>query len=239
MKAYKAYIFDLDGTLLDSMGVWDQIDIEFLGRRGIAVPPDYMVSISSMAFHEAAAYTIKRFALPDSADGLMREWYDMAAYAYGHTVQMKPHAKEYLMALRDSGAKAAVATSLFAGLCDLALRNNGIDTLFAAVCNTADAGHGKSRPDVFLLTAKQIGAAPEDCLVFEDLLAAVKSAKSAGMSVCAVYDKASETDWEEIKKTADYAIVDFNEAPAPPLTALLPAAPPAGRWPGPVNPKSV
>ncbi|MDR2718165.1 MAG: HAD family phosphatase [Treponema sp.] len=216
MKAYKAYIFDLDGTLLDSMGVWNQIDVDFLGKRGIAVPPDYMNAISSMTFHETAAYTIKRFALSDSIDGLMREWNDMAAYAYSHTVQMKPYAKEYLMTLKERGLKLAVATSLSAELCDPVLRNNGIDTMFDVICNTDEAGHGKSRPDVFLLAAQRTGVPVGGCLVFEDILAAVKSAKSAGMSVCAVYDKTSANDWEEIKKTADYAIDDFRSAPLPP-----------------------
>jgi HAD superfamily hydrolase (TIGR01509 family) len=211
----KAYIFDLDGTLLDSMGVWDQIDVDFLAKRGIAVPFDYMDAISSMSFQETAAYTIKRFALTDTIDSLMREWNDMAAHAYGHTVQMKPYAKEYLITLRERGAKLAVATSLSAELCAPVLRNNGIDNFFDVICRTDEAGCGKSRPDVFLLAAQKIGAAPGDCMVFEDILAAVKSAKSAGMSVCAVYDKSSHSDWEEIKKTADYAIVDFRNAPLP------------------------
>jgi HAD superfamily hydrolase (TIGR01509 family) len=211
MKAFKAYIFDLDGTLLDSMGVWGQVDADFLAKRGIAVPSDYMDAISSMTFHETAAYTIKRFSLTDSVEDLMREWNDMAAYAYGHTVRMKPHAKEYLITLRERGAKLAIATSLSAELCAPVLRNNGIDNFFNVICRTDDVGHGKSHPDVFLLTAQKIGVPPQDCLVFEDILAAVKSAKSAGMSVCAVYDKASENDWEQIKAEADYAIVDFHE----------------------------
>jgi len=213
MKAYTAYIFDLDGTLLDSMGVWHQVDTDFLAKRGIELPPDYKDAISSMTFHETAAYTIKRFALQDSIDDLMREWNDMAAYAYGHTVRMKPHAKEYLMTLRERGAKLAIATSLSAELRGPVLRNNGIDAMFHAICSTDDAGYGKSRPDVFLLAAQKVGATPGDCLVFEDILMAVKSAKSAGMSVCAVYDKSSHDDWEEIKKTADYAIDDFCDAP--------------------------
>jgi len=195
------------------MGVWDQIDIDFLAKRGIELPSDYMNAISSMTYHEAAVYTIKRFSLQDSVDGLKREWNDMAAYAYGNTVRMKPYAKEYLTALRERGAKLAIATSLFPELCDPVLRNNGIGNLFHAVCNTNELGCGKSRPDVFLLAAEKIGVKPEDCLVFEDILAAVKSAKSAGMGVCAVYDKTSENDWAEIKKTADYAIVDFRDAP--------------------------
>jgi len=211
MKAYKAYIFDLDGTLLDSMGVWAQVDADFLAKRGITVPHDYMDAISSMTFHEAAAYTVKRFSLPDRVEDLMREWNEMAAYAYAHTVKMKPHAKEYLITLRERGAKLAVATSLSAELCAPVLRNNGIDNFFDLVCRTDEAGHGKSHPDVFLLTAKKIGVPVQDCLVFEDILVAVKSAKSAGMSVCAVYDKTSENDWDKIKAEADYAIVDFHE----------------------------
>ncbi len=132
MKEYKSYIFDLDGTLLDSMGVWGQIDVDFLAKRGIAVPSDYMDAVSSMSFRETAAYTIKRFALPDAIDSLMREWNDMAAFAYGHTVQMKPYAKEYLMTLREHGVKLAVATTLSAELRAPVLRNNGIDTMFHA-----------------------------------------------------------------------------------------------------------
>jgi len=211
MKAYKAYIFDLDGTLLDSMGVWEQVDVDFLAKRGITVPPDYMDALLSMTFHEAAAYTIKRFALPDGVEDLTREWNEMAAYAYGHTVRMKPYAKEYLTTLRESGAKLAIATSLSAELRDPVLRNNGIDNFFDVICGTDEAGHGKSHPDIFLLTARKIGVPPQDCLVFEDILAAVKSAKNACMSVCAVYDKASENDWEQIKAAADYAIVDFHD----------------------------
>jgi beta-phosphoglucomutase-like phosphatase (HAD superfamily) len=213
MKAYKAYIFDLDGTLLDSMGVWEQLDIDFLTKRGIKLPSDYKEATSLMTPYEAAVYTIKRFALPDSTNGLMREWNDMALYAYGNTVRMKPYAKEYLMTMRERGAKLAVATSLSPELCVPVLRNNGIDTMFQAICNTDETGCGKSRPDVFLLAAQKLGVSPGDCLVFEDLLAAIKSAKSACMDVCAVYDKTSENDWEEIKAAADYAIVDFRDAP--------------------------
>jgi HAD superfamily hydrolase (TIGR01509 family) len=213
----KACIFDLDGTLLDSMDVWEKIDIDFLQKRGIAVPADYANSISSMTFHEAAAYTIRRFELSDTIESLKQEWNDMAAYAYGNTVPMKPFAKEYLTTLRDHGIKLAVATSLFSSLLELSLKNHGIYDFFDVICTTEEAGYGKSRPDVFLMAANKLGVPPCDCLVFEDILVAVKSAKSAGMAVCGVYDKSSHADWEQIKQLADYSIVDFKNAPIYPL----------------------
>jgi beta-phosphoglucomutase-like phosphatase (HAD superfamily) len=210
-----AFIFDLDGTLLDSMDVWGKIDVDFLQKRGIAVPSDYMDAISSMSFTECAAYTINRFNLSDSIDSLMREWTDMAAYAYGHTVLMKPYAKEYLSSLRERGAKLAVATSLSAELYEPALRGQGIYDWFHVICNSDEAGCGKSRPDVFLLAAKKLNVKACDCIVFEDILPAVKTAKDAGMKVCGVYDKAAANDWEQIKETADYVITDWRNAPLP------------------------
>jgi len=209
----EAYIFDLDGTLLDSMGLWLDIDIAFLKKRGFAVPSDYADKISSMSFLEAAAYTVARFNLPLSAESLLDEWNDMAAYAYEHTVQLKPYAKEYLLALKKRGAKLAIATSAMPLLYEKALFNNGIYDWFDVICNSGEVGCGKSQPDIFLLASQRLKTNPSQCIVFEDILDAVKSAKSIGMTVCGVYDKASESDWAEIRKIADYAINSFLDAP--------------------------
>jgi HAD superfamily hydrolase (TIGR01509 family) len=206
-----AYIFDLDGTLLDSMEVWANVDVEFLQKRGLVPPDDYSDKISSMGFTECAEYTIKRFNLDDTVDELLQEWNDLAAFAYGNTVQMKPYAKEYLSKLRKRGARLAIATSSMPQLYEPALRNHGIYDWFDVICNSDEVGCGKNRPDVFLLAAERLGVEPKNCLVFEDILAAVKSAKSVDMTVYAVYDRFSHNDWEEIKQIADYAITDFNE----------------------------
>jgi len=211
----KAFIFDLDGTLLDSMGVWLNIDIDFLQKRGIAVPNDYTDTVLSMSFPEAAAYTIKRYSLPDSVDILTQEWNDMAVYAYGNIVQMKPGAKEYLSELRGRRVKLAIATSSTPELYEPALRNHGICEWFDVICTSEEVGCGKSRPDIFQLTAKKLGVPPCDCVVFEDILAAVKSAKAIGMTVYGVYDKSSAPYWEQIKQVADGVILDFQNAPLP------------------------
>ena len=108
----KGAIFDLDGTLLDSMGVWDQVDIDFLSKRGIDVPDDYMTKVAAMQFRQIAEYTIARFDLSDTPEELMDEWDHMARVMYSTVVEAKPYAREYLAQLKGSGAKLAVATSL-------------------------------------------------------------------------------------------------------------------------------
>ena len=211
----KAYIFDLDGTLFDSTEVWLNIDIEFLKKRGITAPDDYAGIISPMSFPEAAAYTINRFNLPEGIDSLLQEWGDMAVYAYGNTVQLKPYAKEYLAELRKHKKKLAVATSSIRELYEPALRNHGIYDWFDVICDASEAGCGKTRPDIFLITASKLGVEPCECIVFEDIPAAVKSAKSISMKVYGVFDNQPKADWEKINQEADGIISGFRYAPKP------------------------
>jgi HAD superfamily hydrolase (TIGR01509 family) len=211
----KACIFDLDGVLLDSMDVWERIDINFLAKRGLEAPPDFFDAVNPLSFPEAAAYTIRRFGLRDSVDELLAEWNSMAVYAYGHTVPLKPHAREYLEALRERGVKRGIATSLPAALYEPALRNHAIAALFDAVCSTHEVNCGKTEPDVFLLAAQRLHTAPEDCAVFEDVPQAIQSAKRAGMIVYGVYDESSKEHWPLIRRVADGVIRDFKDAPLP------------------------
>ena len=104
----KGAIFDMDGTLLDSMWVWKQIDIDFLGKRGFEVPDDYLEMITPMGYQRAAEYTIARFGLDEKPEDLIEEWYQMAAEAYAERVMLKPHVKEYLEALKQSGTLSLI-----------------------------------------------------------------------------------------------------------------------------------
>jgi len=207
----KAYIFDLDGTLFESMDIWNHVDDAFFAKRDILRPDGYAITMLAMHFDEAAIYAKELFNLPESPEEIKQEWLGMATYAYSNEVDMKPFAKEYLLSLKEKGAKLAVATSLPTELLTPALHKHGIYHIFDAICTASEVGCGKSKPDVFLLAAKKLGLAPEECLLFDDILAAVKSAKSIGMKVCAVYDKASDAHWDEIKQIADYAIHSFEE----------------------------
>jgi beta-phosphoglucomutase-like phosphatase (HAD superfamily) len=213
MKKIKAYIFDLDGTLLDSMGVWKKVDFSFLKRRGLVLTADYTKAVTPMTLTEAAKYTIERFGLDERVADIVDEWMETARREYENNIRLKPYAKEYLSRLLDGGATLAVATGLPAGLYEPALRANGIYECFAAFASTTEVGVGKSNPAVFLLAAERLGLEPSECAAFEDIYEAVMSAKSVGMTVYAMYDAASESDWELIRAAADGAFANFTEAP--------------------------
>ncbi len=211
MSDFKAAIFDLDGTLLDSMWVWDKIDIDFLARRNLTVPDGYFGQIASKTFRETAEYTITLFGLDDTAEDIMEEWNQMAIDAYTRHVTMKPNAKEYLLFLKRRGIKLATATSLPRMLYEPALKNNGIYGLFDAFCSTDEVSRGKGYPDVYLLAAKKANVQPEHCIVFEDILPGIRAAIAAGMRPYGVYDRSSENDQVQIQALSEVYIRDFGE----------------------------
>ncbi len=211
MENFRAALFDLDGTILDSMGVWEEIDIVFLEKRGFSVPEDYARQISVLRFEDAAVYTKERFALPESPQAIIDEWNEMALMWYGDKVGLKPYAAEYLKKLHDRGVKLAVATALPASLYTPCLTHNGIYALFDAFASTDEVGCGKERPDVYLLAAERLGAKPGDCMVFEDVLPGVLSAANAGMRVCGVYDACAAYAEQDIRKAAERYIMGFDE----------------------------
>ena len=211
MEQFEGAIFDLVGTLLDSMGVWREIDYAFLGKRGIEVPMDYLEAITPLSFQAAAEYTISRFHLSDTPSELIKEWKDMAAYAYSHTVGLKPGVKEYLRELKKRGVKIASATSSDENLFIPCLQHNGIDGFFDAYVTVKEVRRGKGFPDVYLLAAERLGLKPEQCAVYEDILAGIEGAKMGGFYAVAVLDGNSDFLWERMKQKADRWIADFQE----------------------------
>lgn len=208
-------IFDLDGTLLDSMGVWGTVDDVFFARRGIECPDDYQRIISPMAFPDIAAYTIERFHLPDTPRQVMDEWNDLALDQYANHVPLKKGAREYLEWLHDSGARLSVASTLLPTLREPTLERLGIRGLFDAVCGIEEVGGlNKDKPDLYLECARRMNVEPPQCTVFEDILAGIRTAKNAGMKAWAVYDESSGApDFDEITALADGTMRDFTQAP--------------------------
>ena len=208
---FTAAIFDLDGTLLDSVWVWREVDRAFFEEIGVAEPEDYARSIQGMSFREAAEYTARRFGLSRTAEEVMDGWMRMTAEAYAHRVALKPGALQYLRALKRAGVKLAVVTANREELFGPTLRRWGAWELFDAFCTSAEVGDaGKGDGALFRLAARRLGVAPEDCAVFEDTLEGVRGARAAGMRAYAVLDAGNAHHAREIEALADGAIRDFT-----------------------------
>jgi len=212
MTDFKAAIFDLDGTLLDSMWVWAKIDRDFFAKRGLAMPEDFLTYTAAMTMTATAQYTIKRFSLQASVTELITEWHDMLREEYRSRIGLKPHAGLYLRYLKEQGVLLSTATALSPELYTLVLQNNGIYDLFDAFTCCDEVLRGKDESaDVYLLAAERLGVSPADCVVFEDVLSGVKALTAAGFRACGVYDKSSVQDQAAIQKTAWRYIRDFAE----------------------------
>ncbi len=208
-RPFDAAIFDMDGTLLDSMGVWADVDRAFLTRRGLPVAQDYIDALTAMSFPEAAAYTIARYDLQETPEALYAEWKELSREAYACHVVLKPGVRDYLLRLQAQGIRLAVATAATPDLYEPALARNGVLGLFDTICTTQEAGAGKDSPAVFLLAARRLGIQPARCAVFEDVYRGIASAKEAGMLAYGIYDPSSAASADAIRRQADGYFTSF------------------------------
>lgn len=211
MTNIRAAIFDFDGTLVDSMYVWEKVDRDFLSERGIPVTAEYTDNVRSMFFETAAAYTKSEYKLPESVEEIMNIWLRMAHREYAENVRAKRYAVRYLRELKLRGIMLGMATSSNPYLLMPCLENNGMDGLFDCICYTAEVGMNKSNPDIYVYTAEKLGVRPEECVVFEDIIEGLDSAKSVGMKTVAVYDRSNDAYMEKIKTSADKFITGYSE----------------------------
>lgn len=211
LKDIDAVIFDLDGTLVDSMWMWESIDIEYLGRYGIDLPEDLQQKIEGMSFSETAVYFKERFDLPDDLDQIKSTWNQMAWDKYMNEVPLKDGVLEFLKHLKKSNIPAGIATSNSKELVTLVIEKLGIEEYFASIRTSCEVAKGKPSPDIYLLVAKDLGVDPTRCLVFEDIVTGVMAGKNANMKVCAVHDEYSEREQDEKMKMADYYVNSMAE----------------------------
>ncbi len=207
----RAVIFDLDGTLVDSMWMWKAIDIEYLGRFGIEVPKTLQADIAGMSFSETAVYFKETFHIPDSLESIKAAWNEMAYDKYTHEVPLKPGALSFLKRLKAKGIRTGIATSNSKELVEAAVKALGIEDYLDEIHTSCEVAKGKPAPDIYLLVAEYLGIDPKQCLVFEDIPEGIMAGKKAGMQVCAVEDDFSLPQTDEKKKLADYYIASYDE----------------------------
>ena len=191
LNGINAVIFDLDGTLIDSMWMWKQIDIDYLASKGKPFPPNLQDTISGMSFSETAVYFKETFGIEDDLDTIKKCWNDMAWEMYSTRVTLKEGALEFLKYLKERGIKTGIATSNSNELAFMVTKRLGIDAYIDEIHTACEVEKGKPSPDIYLFVAETLGVDPSECLVFEDVLRGVIAGLRAGMRVCAFYDPAS------------------------------------------------
>ena len=211
IKNIKACIFDLDGTLVDSMWMWPEIDKEYLGRFGIEYDDNLKNEIDGISFHETAVYFKNKFGISDSIEKICKDWEDMAYDKYKNEVKEKRGCQKFLEQLKSKGIKMGIATSNKRSMVDVVLESLGMKNFFDVITTSDEVKKGKPAPDVYLTTANLLNVEPKHCLVFEDVVAGIIAGKSAGMKVCAVEDDFTREVRQRKKELSDYYIDDYSE----------------------------
>lgn len=207
---YQCVIFDMDGTLLDSIPYWNDLAGEYMRELGVDAPEDLDARMASMSLQEAARFLKEEFSLDLAGEAIYEDLCGRIAGHYRLDVILKPGVREYLTWLKDQGIPMCLATASSAVLGKPALERNGILGCFDFLLDCGMTGVGKTRPDIYLLAAERFGHKPEECLVVEDAAFALCTAKTAGFQTVGVQE-ISEPDPEKAKRYSDRYIADFRE----------------------------
>jgi HAD superfamily hydrolase (TIGR01509 family) len=210
------FLFDMDGTLIDSNGIWKDVDRTFLARRGLPYTHAYYEGVAHTIFPLAAKFTREFCHLEESCEEIMAEWMDLAADLYTK-VPVKPGVRAYLKQCRGESRRLAVVTSSVPEHCRTALEHLDLMKYFDGITFAQELALEKKNPDVWLAAARQNGVRPEDCTVFDDSIAACKGARRAKMRVIGVYDPFFAMDEREMEGFCDVYVRSFEDL-------LLPAS---------------
>ena len=207
----KSVIFDMDGTLIDSTGIWHEIDINFFAKRGMELPSDYAQHIVHLGLKQAAVYTKETYHLDESIQDIMDEWHNMSIDMYRYNVPLKSHALELLKLLKENNVKMAIATANDEPLYRPCIERLGIGEYFDEIADVNSAKEGKQSAKIYLDLAKKMGAEPQNTLVLEDMPTCVKTAFKNGFITVSVFDNASK-DYDEQKINNSHLFIkDFGE----------------------------
>lgn len=212
LKDIDAIIFDIDGTLIDSMWIWTNIDDLFLSKYNLKEPENFHAGMEGKSYSETAQYFLDIFPeLTHTRQELEDEWHEMAFEIYTKEMPLKKGAYDFILAMSQAGKKLGIATSNNRILAEGMLENNQVLQYFDSVWTSDEAKAGKPAPDVYLKVAESLNVEPSRCLVFEDVPKGIMAGKNAGMKVCAVEDPFSKPQETLKRELADYYIQDFDD----------------------------
>ncbi len=206
-------IFDMDGTLVDSMVYWQRLGREYLASQGITEGVDEVLErIKAMTMAESSALFIETFGLPGTPESVEAEMNAVMDEHYRSDIPLKPGAESYLAAMKARGTRMCVATATPEPLARACLARLGVLQDFAFLISCDEVAAGKEKPDVFIEAARRLGAAPADTAAFEDALFAARTAKEAGFYTVGVYDASGDSHWKELTALADETVRDWRAA---------------------------
>ena len=194
-------IFDLDGTLIDSNGVWVEVDKIFLGRRGAPYTKEYYEGVAHTILQNCAVFTKEYLHLEESCEEIIAEWMELAKDAY-HNVPLKPHVRAYLDRCREAGHRMVIFTACVP---------HGLEPYFEKIFFAQELGVDKKSPEIFKRIARELGVSPKECVLFDDSLSACKAAKAAGMTVVGVQDEFFRDSRPDMREICDRFISGFGE----------------------------
>ena len=206
-------IFDMDGTLVDSMVYWERLGREFLASKGVTDGVEPVLDrIKPMTMLESAALFIEAFDFPGTPEDLAAEMNAVMEDHYRRDIPLKCGAADYLASLKKRGVRLCVATATPEELAVACLERLGVAGCFAFILSCDAVAAGKDRPDVFLEAARRLNAVPGDIAAYEDALYALETAKSAGFYTVGVYDDSSAAVWPQVCALADETITEWQKA---------------------------
>ena len=203
-RKIQAAVFDVDGTLLDSMPLWDTVGSDYLRSKGITPKPDMEERVRTMSMMQIAAYCQQEYGMKESVQQIIDEINGMVIQKYREEVLPKPGVLELLQKLHKMGIRLAVATASDRCLIEPALIRNGLLPYFDVFLTCTEAGAGKDSPKIFQLACEKLRTQPETTVIFEDSLYAMRTAKKAGFPVAAVFDESARRETTEIQHLADW-----------------------------------
>lgn len=208
---FDAVLFDMDGTLIDSMWLWNKVDVDFLASYGFEVPPTLKPDIEGMSYHQTAVYFKERFNLSESIKEIISIWDNMAHDMYRNDVPIKNGVVKFIEELKNNGIKTAICTSNSRFLTEAVIEKYPVFKNIDVIVTSDEIKEGKPSPLGYLTAADNLSVKPERCIVFEDVPNGIMAGKNAGMSTCTLDDDFSAKLIETKKELADYYIHDYED----------------------------
>lgn len=204
-------IFDMDGTLVDSMGMWRTLGSVLAENHGAVPPPGLDRQVASLGLWEGTAYCKELFGLSEPVEELVQEIWGRIEHFYRHEVRPKPGVIRFLSILKMEGVWMYVATATDRPLAEAALKTAGLEGFFRGIITSREAGQEKREgPEIYERALRRLRSTKKDTVVFEDALHALRTARAAGFRTAAVYDE-SEPEQEEMRRLAEYYIRSYEE----------------------------